>query len=91
MKLIVKFVPQKMSVNFSQPLLKVAFKNPIARDYIGFEPYQGDYEVDPSAHEAIILPTRNKALLDDVTVNKIYYAEVSNLADGMTAYIADHA
>ena len=91
MKLIVRFVPQKLSVSFTPPSMKVTFKNPIARDYINFDPYQGDYEVDPSAHEAIILPTRNKALLDDVTVNKIYYAEVSNLADGMTAYIADHA
>lgn len=52
--------------------------------------YDGPYVVEPSAHGAIILETSGKAMADDVTVNKIYYAEVSNLADGMTAYIADH-
>lgn len=52
--------------------------------------YDGPYIVEPSAHNPIILETNGKAMADDVTVNKIYYAEVSNLADGMTAYIADH-
>lgn len=52
--------------------------------------YDGPYVVDPSAHGEIVLETNGKAMADNVTVNKIYYAEVSNLADGVTAYIADH-
>ena len=52
--------------------------------------YDGPYVVDPSAHSDIILQTSGYVMGDDVTVNKIYYAEVSNLANGMTAYIADH-
>ena len=52
--------------------------------------YDGPYVVDPSAHGEIILQTSGYIMGTDVTVNKIYYAEVSNLADGMTAYIADH-
>ena len=52
--------------------------------------YDGPYTVDPSAHGDIVLQTSGYVMGDDVTVNKIYYAEVSNLADGMTAYIADH-
>lgn len=52
--------------------------------------YDGPYIVDPSAHNEIVLETDGLIMGNDVTVNKIYYAEVSNLADGMTAYIADH-
>lgn len=52
--------------------------------------YDGPYVVDPSAHGEIVLHTDGKAMANNVTVNKIYYAEVSNPADGMTAYIADH-
>lgn len=52
--------------------------------------YNGPYIVDPSAHGPIILETNGYVMGDDVTVNRIYYAEVSNLADGLTAYIADH-
>ena len=52
--------------------------------------YDGPYVVDPSAHGEIVLHKDGKAMANNVTVNKIYYAEVSNPADGMTAYIADH-
>ena len=52
--------------------------------------YDGPYVVDPSAHNEIVLQTSGYVMGSDVTVNKIYYAEVSNLANGMTAYIADH-
>lgn len=52
--------------------------------------YDGPYVIEPSAHKEIVLETNGRAMADDVTVNKVYYAEVSNLADGMTAYIADH-
>lgn len=80
----------KLTVTFKQPKLVVTFKPPIVRDYVGFDIYDGDYTVEPSAHVDVVLPTKNKALLDDVTVNKIYYAEVSNPAQGNTVFIAEH-
>ena len=51
-------------------------------------PYEGEYDVIPSAHTSIILPTKKRVLSDDVIVRKIYAAEVSNPAGGNTYYIA---
>lgn len=81
----------KLCISFSAQHLSIATGSPVVKEYIEDRPYyEGDYEVEPSAHEDIVLPTRNLAMRDDVTVNKIYYAEVSNLSDGLTAFIAEH-
>lgn len=53
-----------------------------------YEHYSGAYEVEPSAHNEVVLETKNKAMDDNVTVRKIYAAEVSNPAGGNTYYIA---
>lgn len=53
---------------------------------IGGEPYEGEYTVDPD-WGAQSLATRNKVMSDDVTVNAIYYSEVSNHSGGKTVYI----
>ena len=55
-----------------------------------FEPdaYKGPYTVDPSAYCEIILPTKGKSMSDNVVVNKIYSAAVSNPSGGNTFYIA---
>lgn len=55
--------------------------------YIGGEPYGGDYEVTPKAEEAVVLPTRDKVLAEDITVKKIPYYETSNDL-GETVFIA---
>ena len=52
--------------------------------------YDGPYTVDPSANSSIVLETDGYLMGDNITVNKIYYAEVSNMANGLTAYIADN-
>lgn len=39
--------------------------------------YEGSYEVDPRKVEQV-LETANKSMADDVTVNAIFYSEVSN-------------
>lgn len=80
----------KLIVSIKAPKLSMAFKPPIARDYINADIYEGVYEVEPSAFNDIILPTENKVLVEDVTVSKIYYAEVTNPAMGSTVYIAEH-
>lgn len=49
-------------------------------------PYTGDYIVDPD-FATQILGTKEKYMLDDVTVNPIEVARVSNPAGGKTIYI----
>lgn len=58
-----------------------------ARTVIGAEVYEGAYTVHSEAHEVQILPTANKQLTKNITVEKIPYFETSNLSDGITAYI----
>lgn len=58
-----------------------------ARSVIGAEIYAGAYSVHSEAHEVQILPTANKQLTKNITVEKIPYYETSNLSDGITIYI----
>lgn len=58
-----------------------------ARSVAGVEIYDGEYVVHSEAHEVQILPTANKQLTKNITVEKIPYFEASNLSDGITAYI----
>jgi len=48
--------------------------------------YEGDYCVTPSVNE-VVLPTKNKSMVDDVTVFQIPYSSVSNPAGGETITI----
>lgn len=48
--------------------------------------YTGDYEVTPTPSEQI-LETKDKRMLDDVTVRAIPYFEVQNQTGGKTVYI----
>lgn len=50
-------------------------------------PYEGDYVVIPKADAATVLPTKDKTMQDDVTVQKIPYYETAN-PTGDTVYIA---
>lgn len=56
---------------------------------IGVELYEGAYTVRSAVHEAQELPTANKHLVKNITVEKIPYYETSNLSDGITIYIGD--
>jgi hypothetical protein len=53
---------------------------------IGGDPYLGEYVVTPKV-EAQTMPTKNKILFDDVEVEPIPYAEVTNNSGGTTATI----
>lgn len=53
----------------------------------GSKPYEGDYEVTPKADSAVVLPTKDRFLSQDVNVKKIPYFETSNKT-GVTVYIA---
>ena len=52
-----------------------------------FPVYSGPYEVTPTM-ERQVLETKQRTLLDDVTVKKIPIYETSNLSGGTTVYIA---
>lgn len=60
-----------------------------ARTVIDAELYEGAYTVHSAAHEAQELPTANKHLIKNITVEKIPYYETSNMSDGITIYIGD--
>lgn len=51
-----------------------------------FETYKGDYVITPSAHVQT-LPTQNKVLTNDITVNEIKVSETPNNAGGITLEI----
>ena len=55
--------------------------------FSGSAPYEGDYIVIPKADAATVLPTKDKPMQDDVTVQKIPYYETAN-PTGDTVYIA---
>ena len=56
---------------------------------IGVELYEGAYTVHSAVHGAQELPTANKQLTKNITVEKIPYYETSNMSDGITIYIGD--
>lgn len=51
------------------------------------ESYQGSYTATPKAETEVVLATKGKAMLDDITVQKIPCFDVSN-EFGNTIYIA---
>ena len=53
--------------------------------------YDGPYEAVPKAYDAQVLKTKDRTMVDDVTVEKVPFYEVSNEAGGMTCYVAEEA
>lgn len=58
-----------------------------ARSVIGAELYEGAYTVHSAAHEAQELPTANKRLVKNITVEAIPYNESENAQGGITVTI----
>ena len=58
----------------------------IITKYVGGKPYEGDYVVTPKVEEQI-MPTKDKVLLEDVTIKSIPYFNVGNNSGGSTVYI----
>lgn len=54
--------------------------------YVGGEEYDGDYQVNPKFAEQV-LETKDKLMQENVTVNPIEVARVSNPSGGTTVYI----
>lgn len=53
-------------------------------------PYEGEYEVTPKTYGEQVLPTRNKRMINNLTVKKIPQYEVSN-DSGYTLIIGDES
>ena len=87
MSLRVEFRPPGMTILLSGQAMGISTGTPIAREYVGGDPYEGSYTITPLASQAVILPTTNKILRDDITVTKVPYYETSNLS-GTTVFIA---
>lgn len=56
-------------------------------EYIGGEKFEGEYIVTPKIEEQI-LPTKNKVLVEDMTIKSIPIYRVTNQTGGTTIYIA---
>ena len=56
-------------------------------EYVGGDPYDGDYIITPQIDEQI-MPTKNKIMLNDVTISAIPFFNVGNTSGGSTVYIA---
>lgn len=65
-----------------------AFFGEVIKVYDDVPQYEGAYEVTPKVTEQS-LPTAQKFLARDVTIEKIPYFEVSNNSGGMTASIGE--
>ena len=50
-------------------------------------PYTGDYTVTPDLIEDVVLPTANKSMTDNVTVEPVPTYEVENASGGITFVI----
>ena len=80
----VKNRPVSMSVKNASLSMRVE-KTSIT--YIGGKPYEGEYEVTPSATEKQTLNTAQRLMSKDVVVHKIPYYETSNNSGGNTVFI----
>ena len=66
------------------PALAVGFDAAVSA--VSGAAYEGPYTLDPD-FDGVTLPTKNKTMRDDVTVNPIEVARLGNSAGGTTIYI----
>lgn len=55
-------------------------------EYINVDVYGGEYAATPD-FDGQTLPTKNKTLVKDITINPIQVESVSNIQGGRTVYI----
>lgn len=66
----VTFIPQSVSVFVDQTAITIGTGTPVARDYVGCDPYEGSYTITPS-NEQQILPVQNMRMTQDLTIEPI--------------------
>lgn len=83
----------KIGAEMSGDIMESAFSGKLNAEMPGSivfsiqDQYDGPYEIIPKT-EPQILSTREKTMMDDVTVREVPYFEVSNQFGGNTVYIA---
>lgn len=80
---------QKLDIDFAKTNQKLGAdfgEVQYVTKYIG-DKYEGDYEITPKV-EAQTVPTKNKVLIDDMTIKSIPIYKTSNNSGGTTVYIA---
>lgn len=84
---VIEDAPLMLAVDESGASLSMQLSDP----YVGgmLPLYEGEYSIRPQPHIDTVLPTANKSMADDVTVQKIPYYETTNPAGGYTAIIGD--
>lgn len=94
-KLVVNFLPVSISVEASKVELEITADTAnleftsdkqIAREYTDRDPYEGPYQVAPGQDDNVI-HTDGLRMTDDLVVQKVPYAAVSNESGGYTVTI----
>lgn len=70
MRLTAEFRPPTMRVEIQPGAMSASTGTPVVRELVEREPYEGSYEVTPSA-ETQTLSTRNLRMTDNITINPI--------------------
>lgn len=91
MRLNVQFVEndKRLLVSFNEYErdFNVSFDNyQKVTEFVGGSPYEGEYEVTPKVTEQT-MATKEKVMLEDVTILAIPYYDVGNTAGGSTVFI----
>lgn len=79
------------NVSFPAGVEELNYQIPVGIDsriVVNNDYYTGNYTVEPSANQDIVLPTAHKVMREDVTVVRIPVWETSNVSGGTTFYIA---
>ena len=66
----VTITPQKVNVTINPASAGISVGNPITRDYVGCDPYTGEYTITPSL-ETQVIPIKNMRATDNITVNPV--------------------
>ena len=66
----VTFNQQTVTISTSASEVAVGFENPVARELVDRDPYEGSYTITPT-REAQVLPVTNLYMTGDLTVNPI--------------------
>lgn len=83
----------KIGAEMSGDIMESAFSGKLNAEMPGSivfsiqDQYDGPYEIIPKT-EPQVLSTKEKTMMDDVTVREVPYFEVSNQFGGNTVYIA---
>lgn len=66
----VEIKPQKVSVSISTSSAGISVGNQIVREYVGADPYEGEYEITPTTETQTLL-TKNFRMIDNLIINPV--------------------